>query len=172
MSAAEVIHTQVSVFVITTFRTICFPVMFKMLCIISATELHKIELNIRTRCKFLSLIFFVLFRVWWRGLSTSRWSAPLMAWCPVCTPTPRTITPTSRPCVRWPSRESEPSPQWPSPLRHPSWTNWNPKVSSACSSSHKSNDNRQETETDYSNATRFSSESHGLSREQKGRPFT
>lgn len=66
--------------------------------------------------------------MWWRGSPAFLWSAPPMAWCPVCTPAQRTTTRTSRLCVRPRSKESAPSPRWLSPLLHPSSTSWSLRV--------------------------------------------
>lgn len=67
-------------------------------------------------------------RMWWRGWPAFLWWAPPTAWCPACTPTPRTATLTSGPCARWRSKASGPSPTWPSPVRRPSSTSWSLRV--------------------------------------------
>lgn len=66
--------------------------------------------------------------MWWRGWPAFLWWAPPMAWCPACTPTPRTPTLTSGRCARSQNKESGASAPWSSPLLHHSLTSWNLRV--------------------------------------------
>lgn len=72
---------------------------------------------------------FDVFRMWSLEWPSSRWWAPLMAWCRTCTVTPKTTIPPSGLCVRLQKWVWKRSLQLPLPAPCQSSASWNLKVS-------------------------------------------